>query len=343
MKDSLKPLISIIVPAYNVEAYIDRCIESLINQTYSKIEVILVDDGSTDLTGLKCDQWKKKDNRVKVIHKKNQGLGLARNTGLEFFTGQYVMFVDSDDFIETCMIEKMLKALLRIKADTCYCSNYIYSNNEKKIVEKNLQDAGEYTGRDYLLDIIGSVPCSPKDSKREMSVWAALFSGKIIKEHNIKFKSEREYICEDLPFDILYLQYSNLVVQLAECYYYYCINGESLTHRYYPERINKEVFLYQYINNSLKEVFQDEKIYKDRYNRLFLGRVRNCIIQEVKDSRLPFAEVKKNVNTIINNEVVKRVINEYPFGKNPIKQRVFNYCLKYRFIHMILFIVQLKK
>ena len=85
MSSSLSPLISIIVPAYNVETYIDRCMESLVNQTYVNIEIILVDDGATDSTGLKCEEWGQKDTRIKVIHKENGGLGFARNTGLEYF------------------------------------------------------------------------------------------------------------------------------------------------------------------------------------------------------------------------------------------------------------------
>ena len=342
MSSSLSPLISIIVPAYNVETYIDRCMESLVNQTHTNIEIILVDDGATDSTGLKCEEWGQKDTRIKVIHKENGGLGFARNTGLEYFSGEFVMFVDSDDFVETCMVEKMLNILLEAKADTCYCSNYVYSNKEQKVIIENPQDTGKYSGKEYLLDIVGSEPCYFEDSKREMSVWAALFSGKIIKEHSIRFKSERQYICEDLPFDMAYLQHSKSVIQMAECYYYYCVNDKSLTHKYYPDRIKKEVFLYQYIDAGLKKIFQDEKLYKDRYDRLFLGRVRNCIIQEVNDSGLSSAEIKKNIKKIVNNEVVRMVIDEYSFNKNPIKQKMFNYCLKYRLICMIVLMVRLK-
>lgn len=342
MSSSSSPLISIIVPAYNVETYIDRCMESLVNQTYANIEIILVDDGATDSTGLKCEEWGQKDTRIKVIHKENGGLGFARNTGLEYFSGEFVMFVDSDDFVETCMVEKMLNSLLEAKADTCYCSNYVYSNKEQKVIIENPQDTGKYSGKEYLLDIVGSEPCYFKDSKREMSVWAALFSGKIIKEYNIRFKSERQYICEDLPFDMAYLQYSKSVIQMAECYYYYCVNDKSLTHKYYPDRIKKEVFLYQYIDAGLKKIFQDEKLYKGRYDRLFLGRVRNCIIQEVNDSGLSSAEIKKNIKKIVNNEVVRMVIEEYSFNKNPIKQKMFNYCLKYRLICMMVLMVRLK-
>ena len=100
-------LISIIIPVYNCEKYLGRCIESILNQTYKNIEVILVDDGSPDNCGLMCDEYKKQDHRVKVIHKENGGLSSARNAGLDVASGEYIAFVDSDDYIATTMLEKM--------------------------------------------------------------------------------------------------------------------------------------------------------------------------------------------------------------------------------------------
>ena len=92
--------ISVIVPIYNVEKYIDRCIKSIVNQTYKNLEIILINDGSLDKSGQICDTWESKDNRIKVIHQMNSGVSVARNTGLENATGEYVTFVDSDDYIE---------------------------------------------------------------------------------------------------------------------------------------------------------------------------------------------------------------------------------------------------
>jgi glycosyltransferase involved in cell wall biosynthesis len=99
-------LVSVIVPVYNVEEYLDRCVESIINQTYQNIEIILVDDGSPDRCPQMCDAWAEKDNRIKVIHKKNAGLGMARNTGIEHALGEYICFFDSDDYIAVETIEK---------------------------------------------------------------------------------------------------------------------------------------------------------------------------------------------------------------------------------------------
>lgn len=115
------PLISVIVPIYKVEKYLDRCVESIVNQTYKNLEIILIDDGSPDNCPKMCDDWAKKDNRIKVIHKENGGLSDARNTGLKIAKGEYIAFVDSDDFIEYSMILKLYDAIDTYNCDIASC------------------------------------------------------------------------------------------------------------------------------------------------------------------------------------------------------------------------------
>lgn len=124
-------MISVIVPIYNVEKYLIKCIESIINQTYKDLEIILVDDGSTDSSGKICNEFATKDNRIKVIHKKNGGLSSARNIGLDICKGNYISFIDSDDYIELDMYEKMIKIIVNKKVDIVSCNyNHIYNNKK---------------------------------------------------------------------------------------------------------------------------------------------------------------------------------------------------------------------
>ena len=127
--------ISVIVPVYNVERYLKRCIESIINQTYKDLEIILVDDGSTDSSGNICDEYKKIDKRISVIHKKNGGLSDARNEGLKVVTGTYIAFVDSDDFLDLDMYEYMQKNIEKENADIVICGTKIDYDNGKIIVK----------------------------------------------------------------------------------------------------------------------------------------------------------------------------------------------------------------
>lgn len=117
----MKDLISVIVPVYNIEKYIGRCIESIVNQTYNKLEIILVDDGSTDNSGIICDKYAKKDKRIKVIHKSNAGVSEARNIGINLSEGEYIGFVDGDDIIEPFMYEILLKNLKVNKSNISCC------------------------------------------------------------------------------------------------------------------------------------------------------------------------------------------------------------------------------
>ena len=115
-------LISVIVPAYKVEPYLDRCVQSIVDQTYTSLEIILVDDGSPDNCPSMCDKWAKKDKRIKVIHKKNGGLSDARNAGMAASTGEYIAFVDSDDWIAPEMLERLVKALQKDGSDIAACT-----------------------------------------------------------------------------------------------------------------------------------------------------------------------------------------------------------------------------
>ena len=128
-------LISIIVPVYNVEKYIHECVDSIINQTYKNIEIILVDDGSPDNCGKICDEYAKKDNRIKVIHKPNGGLSDARNHGIDVANGEWLMFIDSDDWIEPNMAEKLLHSALNNKADLAISSVILFDEEKEYIPE----------------------------------------------------------------------------------------------------------------------------------------------------------------------------------------------------------------
>ena len=111
-----RPLVSIIVPVYNVERYLNRCIKSIITQEYKELEIILVDDGSLDGCPLLCDKWAEQDKRIRVVHQANSGLSAARNTGLEMMSGEYIAFVDSDDYLDSRYVDSMLSAIISGKA-----------------------------------------------------------------------------------------------------------------------------------------------------------------------------------------------------------------------------------
>ena len=154
MKGVKHPLLSVIVPIYNVEDYLNECIESIIKQTYKDLEIILVDDGSTDKSGIICDEYVKKDGRICVIHKTNKGLLEARLTGVEKAKGKYITFVDSDDWIVENMYEDLLRTLETSNAEIVICGIYRYWNESEIAYDIPCLDERVYKRRDIERKII---------------------------------------------------------------------------------------------------------------------------------------------------------------------------------------------
>jgi glycosyltransferase involved in cell wall biosynthesis len=175
-------LISVIVPVYNVEQYLNRCIESIVNQTYQNLEIILVDDGSPDNCPIMCDEWAKKDIRIKVIHKENGGLSDARNTGMAVATGEYISFIDSDDWIAPQFYEKLLEALHQDDSDIAACSvEMIWEDGSpsRMLTEKVSCVLRRHEAQAELL----------AESKLKQPVWYKLYRTSIIK--HIEFEKEK--------------------------------------------------------------------------------------------------------------------------------------------------------
>lgn len=193
--------VSIIVPVYNVEKYLDKCIESIVNQTYRNIEIILVDDGSPDKCPEICNEWAKKDDRIKVIHKENGGLSSARNAALEIAQGDYITFVDSDDWIENDMIQSMLTCAAKNDADIVCCGFYFDNVDTTGHLQKF--EKAEYENEEIVLNLL-------LDNIRP-EVCSKLYSAELINQ--FRFDESIKY-AEDLPFNFyLMLKAKNFVVQ----------------------------------------------------------------------------------------------------------------------------------
>lgn len=222
-------LVSIIVPVYNVEKYLKQCIESLINQTYKNIEIILVEDGSKDSSPKICNRYAKKDTRVKVIHQKNSGVSEARNKGIDQSKGEWITFVDADDYIAPDFCQKMLAIALQTESQCVICAyNKIYSNNTVEILKnENLQ-----LNREEFLEKIFDVQSG--FGFCHMKLWNA----RIIKENKIRFNKELK-VAEDALFCITMSDYINNIYFLNQALYNYRINSES-TVRKFDENYTKK-------------------------------------------------------------------------------------------------------
>ena len=210
--------VSVIVPVYNVKNYLERCLDSILGQTYTNIEVILIDDGSTDGSNKLCEKYSYLDNRVKVIHKANGGLSSARNVGIKVATGDFIAFVDSDDWISEDAYEYMLDLLLRNQADAVQCG-FIKTNNKTEIKEEQEQIV-IYNNKDVCQFYMNY-----STETGSYSVWKFLYKKKLIKD--IFFREGK--INEDIDFNYKVLNRCKKLVVSNQIKYFYFQNGNSLS------------------------------------------------------------------------------------------------------------------
>lgn len=311
-------LISVVIPVYNVENYLQRCVTSVVEQSYANLEIILVDDGSTDKSGAICDDLKKKDKRIIVIHKANEGLGLTRNVGIKAATGAYVCFVDSDDYIDREYIEVIYSDLKKNGADVCYCGHTKDISGKYEIRKNPL--AGEvYFGKEIKEKVIPRMcGCRIGNDNIEMSSCMAIYSINMIMQNSLMFPSEREFISEDLIFNINYLSKCNKIYISDNVGYFYVTVGSSLTRKYDPNRLSKQIVMTQKVIELTEEIgvlnLCEERIYNN-----FMTWVRAIIKAEqnryseigVKTSILQISDIcdnyyVRNISDMFDNLGVKK-------------------------------------
>jgi len=317
------PKVSIIVPIYNVEKYLDRCLQSLINQTLKDIEIILIDDGSPDMCPLLCDNYLYLDPRIKVIHKKNEGLGFARNSGIEIATGEYLAFVDSDDYVGTDMYHRLYDEAINTNADAVFCGFKNEISRDIWIESKEITQRTDWNGNettDFLLDMIACAPYIKKERKYEMSVWRAIYRNQLIQEHNIRFQSERIVVSEDIPMNIDFLKIAKKIVYIPNTFYYYCLNSNSLTSTFKTEKFYKYKTLYHILEEKTKSLTN----YRERLDRLFIGHSRTHIIQ-LMNSKL--SDKRVCLKKYLEDDIWNELQNRYKPSYLPLYSALFYYLI----------------
>ncbi len=329
------PEVSVIIPVYRVEDYINQCVDSVLSQTFKNIEIILVDDGSTDTCGAICDDYIKIDERIKVIHKSNGGLSDARNAGLDLASGKYIYFLDSDDWIDEKLLDHVI-AYMRTGYNLVAFNSYWAETggNFEKVthlassfeINDNLSRSEFYMGT-FLLSKIG------------WSAWDRMFERSIIEDNGIRFADNNKIFLEDLYFSCCYGAHVKNIISLDERLLYYRQRENSILHTEKTEvnfnRINelaKAVYCY-YKNhdtcNGLLSIFP-QIYYRILFNYLIsyrnnqtMDQVRAILLDDVKDkefmidqlkqlkkqqyisekaySKKKFYEMKSNATFLINN------------------------------------------
>lgn len=302
--------ISIVIPIYNVEQYLSRCLDSVINQTYKNMEIILVNDGSKDNSLEVCKDYQKKDSRIIIIDKINEGVSIARNTGIEAATGKYIGFVDPDDWIEPDMYENMYNTIEKHKCSIAFC-NYFKDRKSrrtfKKIkVKKNVLGKLDIIN-ELIANMIGIEDILPQYYNVMGSVWRCLYKREFLNNFEVRFKPGIT-IMEDLLFNIQALIYCDKVCIDHGYYYHYMINKTSSLHTYNEKmwRDNVEV------HNALEEILKDAELDEYLRNRLdsrYIAMAACAVGNEVYRSNMKLSQKMKVARYIMNDKKLKEVLN----------------------------------
>lgn len=237
------PLVSIVVPVYNVEQYLDECVKSILQQTYAKLDIILVDDGSKDTSPEMCDEYAGKDSRVQVVHKANGGLVSAWMAGVEVSKGEYLAFVDSDDWVDLNMIEELVKYTGDCKREII-CSNYIIEKESKSVYVKQSVEPGIYERKD-IVEKIHPYMMGMENRRIHCSRCMKLFSKALIAE-NMKYARKEITMGEDMNITFPAILDAERIVIMEEGYFYhYRLVESSMAHKYNPKLYDNNKLLYK--------------------------------------------------------------------------------------------------
>ena len=322
------PEISIIVPVYKVEPYLRRCVDSILAQTFTDFELILVDDGSPEQCGEICDEYTAKDDRIEVIHKSNGGLSSARNAGLNMVTGNYIMFCDSDDWVASLWCEIMHKAAER------YQNHFIVHD----VIRVKSDDV-------FYLEINDSVSIIEYYELYKMGIsayaWNKIYENEIIQRNLLRF-DETCFFAEDVGFNCNYLKYvaQETIFVHSKLYYYYS-NSESIMNKYYSNWMQLHLPLFYlripYMNNHISE-------YCDIWTYRFIH-----MLDDVFDERnkMTFFQKLRYNQRMLNSKEVRFCFEHASWEKeSPIQKRIlkmYNYYIYFAFQKTVKFMKRIKR
>lgn len=341
--------ISITIPVYNSEPYLEKCLDSIMGQTYKKLEIICVDDDSTDNSLVILKKYTAIDDRIKVIHKKNEGVSIARNTGLENANGDYVLFVDSDDWIESTTCEIALKNLVEQNTDLVIWT-YIWErkgeSKEKEIFDTDLVFTEEEVQKKLHRRMIGVIDeelAYPENADALCTVWGKLYKRSIISQYNIKFYDIREIgTYEDGLFNLVYLQYVKKAVFLNKYLYHYRrTNDISITESYDENLVQKWDKLFELMNQYIVHNELPVEYIEALNNRISLSLIPLGINEMTK--KCSVVDKIKGIKQIVCKKEYIRAVKSLKIQYMPIHWKIFFRAGQRKnlfVIFMLLFLIQ---
>lgn len=324
--------ISIIIPVYNVSAYLRQCLESVINQTYPHLEIIVVNDGSTDDSFLICKEYELQDSRIKLINQQNKGLSGARNTGIDAATGDYILFIDSDDWIglDTCQL--LIDNLEETNADVVlfsYVKEFSNQSEEKFILDGDLIFYEEESQKIHrrIIGLYEEELVHPENADTMVTAWGKLYKTEIIKNNKIYFTDCKLIGTEDMLFNTYCFKYVQSISNLHRCLYHYRKNNQSsLTSVYKPNLFHQWHTLYAMIGAFLEKEQLEFQFQRALKNRISLGIIGLGLNELYANASLYTKYVR--LKRILTDKRYTEAVKELPLYYFPIHWKLFFFFAK---------------
>lgn len=342
---TVSPKFSVVVPMYNVESYLEECVNSIRQQTLEDIEIILVDDGSPDRCGEMAEEYAKLDNRIKVIHRANGGLGPARNSGMEIAKGEYIGFVDSDDWIERDMYERLYSAAILSNADVIYtglktvCHGRVDTVLEHPFAGRTLKGSEEIF--ELRKGFYGAAPARVKDEPVLVSADVAGYRRSLIEDNRFRFMAVRS---EDKFFNNHVCRIADTVACISGAPYCYRKDDQpSITKTFNRKTIDSFFCLFRLLElmaDEESQEFWDESHIREQRCIIDYCRV---LIGMIEDSSERDSKKRSFVREVLQHQDLRNAIDGYPWWKLPTQQSLFYLIMRFRSVRIARLLTNLKR
>lgn len=345
MSENKEPLVSIIVPVYNAEKYLNQCIDSLINQTYKNIEIILVNDGSTDGSGIICEEYKTKDNRIEVYHISNAGVSNARNLGISKASGQYVMFLDSDDWIEPETCEVALNQALEANAEIVFWS-WIKESAKGIFKDVYLEENSEILYNNDIkklrircIGLLDDELKNPVKTDAFNTPWAKLYKKNFLINSGVKFIERKKVGMEDVLFNIQLFQYVNKVTYIPKYFNHYVLeNPTSLSKIDTDALFEKFKTLFYHIKNTKNNNLRFDEALNNRIVTSIINIMLSITNPRITET---FSDRLKRTRKMLNDSTYCFALKKFNIKYLPIHWKLFFTLAKLKQAYLLLLLTYL--
>lgn len=341
----MKELVSVVVPIYNVEKYLNRCISSIVSQTYSNLEIILIDDGSPDNCPQICDEWAEKDSRIVVIHKENEGAGIARNVGIDHAKGAYICFFDSDDYIEPDTIEACVEAARENNAELVVFGHDNVTP-DMRLLEAHIPTPPKklFSGEEITTTLLpNSLYCdliTGKNWNMAMGPCDKLYSVDVIRRSGWRFVSEREIYSEDFYSLTEFYGHLNRVYVIDRVFYHYTVNQSSLSRSYRADRFERIKVFYDAMS-TLVEKMGIGNVMDQSIKGVTFGFIIGAMKQVVA-SDLGFKKRYAELRQIIKDGFLQELVRGTDYSGVGVQKKLLYGAVKYKLVLLCFLFIYLK-